>query len=83
MIDTRPIKLAAGEILKKEIVKECFEKREKIRRVKFRGSLEENMLKMRIVVKKNGKLVPTNAGILFFKEPSNLDSSCEDSFSLV
>ena len=65
------------------LVKECFEKREKIRRVKFRGSLEENMLKMRIVVKKNGKLVPTNAGILFLKEPSNLDSSCEDSFSLV
>ncbi len=49
-----------------DLVKEFLKKREEIRGIKTRGTLEENLKLLKIIVKKDSTKVPTNAGILFF-----------------
>lgn len=51
-----------------DFVEKYFKTREKIRSAKMLGSLDENMKIMKIIVEKNGKYVPSNAGLLFFSD---------------
>jgi len=47
-------------------VERYLKEREKVRGVRFRGTIRENALKMKIIIEKNGKIVPSNGGLLFF-----------------
>ncbi len=59
---------APPEAIDRELVKEFLDKRERIRGVKVRGTIEENLELLKIVTRKNAELVPTNGGILFFSK---------------
>ena len=56
------------EVLKKEYVKWYLERREKMRGIPMRGNYDENLKKLKILVKKNGKYRASYGGILFFTE---------------
>ena len=58
------------EAIDRDIVLEFLKKREKIRGVKVKGTIEENLELLRIVTTKNNTKVPTNAGVLFFSRSS-------------
>lgn len=56
------------KIIKREYVEWYLEQREKFRNISARGSYEENLKKLKIIVKKDGSYKATYGGILFFSE---------------
>jgi len=56
------------EIIKKEYLEWYFERRRKMRNILLRGTYEENLKKLKIIVKKNGEYRVSYGGILFFTE---------------
>ncbi|MCD6478673.1 MAG: putative DNA binding domain-containing protein [Candidatus Diapherotrites archaeon] len=54
--------------LKREYLKWFLKKRAEIRRILPKGSLRENAVKLKAIVKRNGRYFLSNAGVLFFTE---------------
>ena len=55
-------------VIRKEYVKWYLERRDKMRNIPPRGNYEENLKKLKILVKKNGKYRVSYGGILFFTD---------------
>ncbi len=59
---------APPEAISLPLVKKYLEKRKEERGVKSIGSAEENLTRLKITRKVDGKMKPTNGGLLFFSE---------------
>lgn len=57
-----------AEVLSEELFREYLERRSRARMQRFKGDLSTLMERMRAVVRVDGELYATNAGILFFTE---------------
>jgi len=65
-------------ILNKKIIKWYLENRKKTRGIPVRGTLNENLRKIKAGINQNGKLKPTYGGILFFtQDPADYISSAK------
>lgn len=59
---------APQEAISLPLVKKYLEKRKEERGVKSTGSLEENLVRLKVTRKVDGKIKPTYGGLLFFSE---------------
>ncbi|MHA1593523.1 MAG: RNA-binding domain-containing protein [Candidatus Baldrarchaeia archaeon] len=59
------------DAINEEYVEEYLRRREEVRGVARRGDLMENMVRLRIVVRKGSGYVPTNGGLLFFSDAAD------------
>jgi len=75
LFDELPNIEAKLQNIDKDKVKLYLQQREKLRGIRIKGSLEENMRQIKIIRDYRSKIQPTNAGILFFgKSPQALIS---------